>query len=395
MLIKDLSFLNREVDFSYIERSFENKVLKMVSNSKFLVIGGAGSIGSAVVKEIFCRNPLKLHLVDINENNLAEVVRDLRSSYGYIEGEFKTFCIDVGSVEYDVFFESDGNYDYVLNLSAMKHVRSEKDQYTLMRMVDINILNTIKTIDQCAQKKVKKYFCVSTDKASNPSNLMGASKRIMELFLFSMSDKIDISTARFANVAYSDGSLLHGFIERINKKQPLVSPKAIKRFFISQRESGEICLMSCLFGENMDIFFPKLDSKNDLFLLEDVAKNFLIKNNLKPLIVSSEDEARRAISNTESGFWPLFLSNSDTTGEKLFEEFYSDSDHVDNKSFLNLGVIKNRANENKKNLKIFLDGITNLKTQKVWNKKDIVDLFFKVIPHFSYFDNGKYLDEKM
>ena len=145
----------------------------------------------------------------------------------------------------------------------------------------------------------------------------------------------------------------------------------------------------------MDIFFPKLDSKNDLFLLEDVAKNFLIKNNLKPLIVSSEDEARRAISNTESGFWPLFLSNSDTTGEKLFEEFYSDSDHVDSKSFLNLGVIKNRANENKKNLKIFLDGITNLKTQKVWNKKDIVDLFFKVIPHFSYFDNGKYLDEKM
>lgn len=193
----------------------EKELSGMVKDSSFLVLGGAGSIGQAVVKEIFKRKPRKLHVVDISENNMVELVRDIRSSLGYINGDFKTFALDIGSLEYDAFIDWDGHYDYVLNLSALKHVRSEKDPFTLMRMIDVNIFNTDKTIQQSIAKGVKKYFCVSTDKAANPVNMMGASNRIMEMFLMRRSEQINISTARFANVAFSDGSLLHGFNQRM------------------------------------------------------------------------------------------------------------------------------------------------------------------------------------
>ena len=222
--------------------NYEKELSAIVSTSKFLVIGGAGSIGSATTKEIFKRNPIKLHVVDISENNMVELVRDIRSSFGYIDGDFQTFALDIGSIEYDAFWEADGDYDYVLNLSALKHVRSEKDPYTLMRMIDVNVFNTDKTLQQSIDKGVKKYFCVSTDKAANPVNMMGASKRIMEMFLMRKSKEITISTARFANVAFSDGSLLHGFNKRIEKKQPIVAPNDIKRYFVIPKESGELCL---------------------------------------------------------------------------------------------------------------------------------------------------------
>lgn len=238
---------------------YKQKLLEIVSSSSFLVIGGAGSIGQAVVKEIFKRNPSKLHVVDINENNLTELVRDIRSSHGYIEGDFSNFTLDIGSKEYDAFIESDGKYDYVLNLSALKHVRSEENPFTLMRMIDVNIFNTDKTIKQAIKNSTKKYFCVSTDKAANPVNMMGASKRIMEMFLMRRSKDIKISTARFANVAFSDGSLLHGFNQRILKRQPIAAPNDVKRYFVTPKESGELCLMSCIFGENRDVFFPKLN----------------------------------------------------------------------------------------------------------------------------------------
>ena len=246
-----------------------------VSSSSFLVLGGAGSIGQAVVKEIFKRNPTKLHVVDISENNLAELVRDIRSSFGYIKGDFQTFALDIGSSTYDSFIDNDGRFDYVLNLSALKHVRSEKDPFTLMRMIEVNILNTIKTINQAIQKGSKKYFCVSTDKAANPVNMMGASKRIMEKFILKESQKIDISTARFANVAFSDGSLLHSFKQRIDKRQPIVAPTDVKRYFVTPEESGQLCLMSCLFGETRDIFFPKLSEELDLITFSSIAEKYL------------------------------------------------------------------------------------------------------------------------
>lgn len=242
-----LKLLNRERQlFEADIESNRTALQSVVCQSRFLVLGGAGSIGQAVVKEIFKRNPLKLHVVDISENNLVELVRDLRSTFGYIEGDFQTFALDINSVAYDAFITHDGRYDYVLNLSALKHVRSEKDPFTLMRMIEVNIFNTTKTIEQSIAKGVKKYFCVSTDKAANPVNMMGASKRIMEMFLLKYSNQIEISTARFANVAFSDGSLLHGFNQRLLKKQPIVAPNDVKRYFIVPEESGQLCLMSCI-----------------------------------------------------------------------------------------------------------------------------------------------------
>lgn len=368
----------------------------IISDSRFLVIGGAGSIGQAVTKEIFKRNPKKLHVVDISENNMVELVRDIRSSYGYIDGDFQTFALDIGSIEYDAFIEADGHYEYVLNLSALKHVRSEKDPYTLMRMIEVNIFNTDKTIQQSIEKGVKKYFCVSTDKAANPVNMMGASKRIMEMFLMRRSKEISISTARFANVAFSDGSLLHGFNQRIQKKQPIVAPNDIKRYFVIPKESGELCLMSCIFGENRDIFFPKLSENLHLITFADIATKFLLNLGYEPYICQTEDEARELIKTLPSeGKWPCLFTASDTTGEKDFEEFFTEKEVLDMDRFQNLGVIKNKLTIEDEKIDLFTNRIRQLKSTKRWTKKDIVDLFFEMLPNFGHKETGKYLDAKM
>ena len=369
---------------------------KIVQTSSFLIIGAAGSIGQAVVKEVFKRNPKKLHAVDISENNLTELVRDIRSAFGYIDGEFKTFALDIGSIEYDAFIKSDGKYDYVLNLSALKHVRSEEDPFTLMRMIDVNVFNTDKTIKQSIKNGTKKYFCVSTDKAANPINMMGASKRIMEMFLMRRSLDINISTARFANVAFSDGSLLHGFNQRIEKRQPIAAPNDIKRYFITQQESGELCLMSCIFGENRDIFFPKLRESLHLISFADIAIKYLNDKDFEPYLCNTEDEARELIKTLPGqGKWPCLFTKSDTTGEKDFEEFYTDKEVLDMDRFENLGVIKNEPEYDENQLNNFKDTISQLKSGMSWDKKSIVNEFFKMIPKFEYHDNGKYLDGKM
>jgi FlaA1/EpsC-like NDP-sugar epimerase len=367
-----------------------------VGASSFLVLGGAGSIGQAVVKEIFKRNPKKLHLVDISENNMVELVRDIRSSFGYIEGEFATFALDIGSLEYDAFIKNDGKYDYVLNLSALKHVRSEKDPFTLMRMCDVNIFNTDKTLTQSIQNGVKKYFCISTDKAANPVNMMGASKRIMEMFVHRRSLEIEVSMARFANVAFSDGSLLHGFNQRIEKNQPIVAPNDIKRYFVTPQESGELCLMSAVFGENRDIFFPKLSESLHLISFADIAVKYLREKGYEPYLCENEDEARKlAKTLPQEGKWPCLFTKSDTTGEKDFEEFFTENETLDMQRFKNLGVIKNEADFDDTALHQFTKTIEMLKTTCSWQKEDIVDEFFKLLPNFAYEDKGKYLDSKM
>ncbi len=374
----------------------EEILQKAVSSSRFLVIGGAGSIGSATTKEIFKRNPRKLHVVDISENNMVELVRDIRSSFGYIDGDFQTFALDIGSVEYDAFWEADGGYDYVLNLSALKHVRSEKDPYTLMRMIDVNIFNTDKTLQQAIDKGVKKYFCVSTDKAANPVNMMGASKRIMEMFLMRKSKEMTISTARFANVAFSDGSLLHGFNKRIEKKQPIVAPNDIKRYFVIPKESGELCLMSCIFGENRDIFFPKLSENLHLITFAEIAEKYLAEIGYEPYLCKDEEEARALVETLpQQGKWPCLFTTSDTTGEKDFEEFFTDKETLDMDRFENLGVIKNELNIEEDKLNLFETRINELKAARKWNKEEIVDLFFTMIPDFGHKETGKYLDSKM
>ena len=386
-----------------IEKLFENDIIShnselcnIVSNSRFLVLGGAGSIGQAVTKEIFKRNPLKLHVVDISENNMVELVRDIRSSYGYIDGDFKTFALDIGSEEYDAFFESDGNYDYVLNLSALKHVRSEKDPFTLMRMINVNIFNTDKTIEQSIKKGVKKYFCVSTDKAANPVNMMGASKRIMEMFVNRRSKEMDISMARFANVAFSDGSLLHGFNKRIEKKQPIVAPNDIRRYFVIPEESGELCLMSCIFGENRDIFFPKLNENLNLIKFSDIAVIYLKEKGLEPFICDTEEQARNYFNeNKTDQNWPCLFTKSDTSGEKDFEEFFTENEKLDMDRFDKLGVIKNELDYQAQKLLFFEKEIFKLKRSKVWDKKAIKELFNYMIPDFGHKETGKYLDNKM
>ena len=382
-------------------KSHNEELKRIVSTSTFLVIGGAGSIGQAVTKEIFKRNPLKLHVVDISENNMVELVRDLRSSIGYIDGEFKTFALDIGSVEYGAFIKSDGNYDYILNLSALKHVRSEKDPFTLMRMIDTNIFNTDKTLQQAIENKTKKYFCVSTDKAANPVNMMGASKRIMEMYIMRKSLDINVSMARFANVAFSDGSLLHGFNQRIQKRQPISAPSDIKRYFVTPKESGELCLMSCLLGENRDIFFPKLSEKLHLITFADIAVRYLKNIGYEPYICNSEDEARdffiqnSELKNQNSKQWPCYFFTSDTTGEKDFEEFFTDNEVLDMDRFENLGVIKNEADFSEEKLNNFTFVISGMKEKREWKKEEIVKLFFTMLPDFGHKETGKYLDGRM
>lgn len=382
--------------FSYDIAAHEAALYEAVSCSRFLVLGGAGSIGQAVTKEIFKRHPKKLHVVDISENNMVELVRDIRSSFGYIEGDFQTFALDIGSIEYDAFIQSDGQYDYVLNLSALKHVRSEKDPFTLMRMIDVNVFNTDKTIQQSIDAGVKKYFCVSTDKAANPVNMMGASKRIMEMFLMRKSEQIKISTARFANVAFSDGSLLHGFNQRLQKRQPIVAPNDIKRYFVTPQESGELCLMSCIFGENRDIFFPKLSEALHLISFAEIAVRYLAQRGYEPYLCQDEEEAR-ALAETlpEQGQWPCLFTGSDTTGEKDFEEFFTDQETLDMERFDNLGIIKNQPHYDPRLLSLFEDQIRAMKQRAAWDKEQLLALFFQMIPDFGHKETGKYLDSKM
>lgn len=374
----------------------ESELSGLVSSASFLVIGGAGSIGQAVVREIFKRHPKILHVVDISENNMVELVRDIRSTLGYIHGDFRTFAIDCGSLEFKALMAAGKGYDYVLNLSALKHVRSEKDPFTLMRMIEVNILNTIATVTQAKDRGAKKYFCVSTDKAANPVNMMGASKRIMEMFLTRESGAIPISTARFANVAFSDGSLLHGFNQRFAKRQPIAAPNDVRRYFVTPQESGELCLSSCLLGHNRDIFFPKLSEALHLTRFSDIAIRYLENLGFEPYECQSEEEARvRASELIDERKWPVYFFASDTTGEKDFEEFYTGDEEIDWDRFETIGVIQNPVNYEPEKLAHFLNEIDRLRGQPHWEKAELVALFNGMIPEFQHKETGKYLDGRM
>ncbi len=392
-----LTLLGREVALLGADiSSVELQLSAMVAEARFLVIGGAGSIGQAVAKEIFRRNPLKLHVVDINENNMVELVRDIRSSLGYIDGDFRTFAVDCGGREFEALIASQGPYDYVLNLSALKHVRSEEDAFTLMRMIEVNITNTLKTMRLAKQHGAKKYCCVSTEKAANPVNMMGARKRIMEMFLMRESLSLPVSTARFANVAFSDGSLLHGFNNRILKQQPLAAPNDVRRYFVTPQESGELCLLSCLLGNNRDIFFPKLSEDLHLITFSDIARRYLRLRGFEPYECASEEEARsRSLELIAQKQWPCYFFKSDTTGEKDIEEFFTNAEDIDMSRFRNLGVIRNQARFDNSKLDEFQKTIESLRAQPTWSKHEIVAAFQAMLPEFSHLETGKYLNSKM
>ena len=395
--MNSLSMIGRDSALFYSDiETQENSLKNRVHESRILVIGGAGTIGQAVSKEIFKRDPKALHVVDISENNMVELVRDLRSTIGYGNGEFKTFALDCGSVEFEALIKNEGPYDYVFNLSALKHVRSEKDPYTLMRMIMVNVFNTIKTLRLAKSMGAKKYFCVSTDKAANPVNMMGASKRIMEMFLMRESLTQNISMARFANVAFSDGSLLHGFNQRFAKKQPFSAPNDVRRYFVTPQESGELCLLSGLLGENRDIFFPKLSEHLHLITFSEIAVRYLRERGYEPYECESEDEARdRAEELIANKQWPCYFFKSDTTGEKDFEEFFTDNEDLDMERFETVGVIKNQPDFDEAKLDDFMNGIEALREKGTWTKDDIVKLYFGLLPEFAHKETGKYLDQRM
>ena len=378
----------------------EEEISEIVKNGKFLVIGGAGTIGSAICRELFARNPRVLHVVDISENNLVEVVRDIRSSVGYGDGEFATFALDCGSEIFKAFISSQidgsGGYDYIFNTSALKHVRSEKDPYTLMRMIDTNIYNTESTMKMAEEMGAKKYFCVSTDKAANPVNMMGASKRIMEMYLNRRSVTMPVSTARFANVAFSDGSLLYGFNRRIEKGQPLSAPNDVRRYFVTPKEAGELCVLSCLTGQNRDIYFPKLDHDLNLVTFSSIAEKYIMNLGYEPVQCATEQEARDRVQELKVKHkYPVYFFKSDTTGEKDFEEFFTDKEALDMSRFEDIGIIKNEASFDETKLNRFDEEITKLKKQGKWNRADLINLFNWMIPNFNHKETGKFLDGRM
>lgn len=367
-----------------------------VRDGRFLVIGGAGSIGSAVVRELFKRQPQVLHVVDISENNLAELVRDIRSSLGYIPGDFHAYALDCGSMEFDALLASQPPYTHVFNFSALKHVRSEKDPLTLMRMIQVNIFNTAKTAGQAAAMGAKKYFCVSTDKASNPVNMMGASKRIMEMFLMRQNEAMAVSSARFANVAFSDGSLPYAWTQRLRKRQPLAAPNDVRRYFVTDTEGAILCLLSAFFGRNRDIFFPKLSAKLHLITFADMARHYLRSLGYEPYECQSEQEAIAKVAElTPQKKWPCFFFASDTTGEKGFEEFYTDSESVDWERFADVGVVQNDVAWDEQKLDHFEQTIAHLRQEGQWTKPQLVKLFEQTLNRFDHKETFKYLDDKM
>jgi len=392
-----LSLIGRiDVLFTPDVSAHEKELRAIIGRSRFLIIGGSGSIGQAVTQEVFRRDPKVLHVVDISENNMVELVRDIRSTTGYGSGDFRTFALDCGGVEFEALMATEGPYDYIFNLSALKHVRSESDPYTLMRMIMVNIFNTIKTLRLAKKMRAKKYFCVSTDKAANPVNMMGASKSIMEMFLMRESLNQNISMARFANVAFSDGSLLYGFKQRFAKRQPFAAPNDVRRYFVTPQESGELCLLSGLLGENRDIFFPRLSKKLHLITFPEIAVRFLREYGYEPYECKSEDEARdRAEELIANKQWPCYFFKSDTTGEKDFEEFFTDNEDLDMERFETVGVIKNQPEFEGTKLDNFIYGIETLREKGTWAKDDIVKLYFELLPDFAHKETGKYLDQRM
>lgn len=384
--------------FVHEESRHGDLIRSTIQGRRVLVYGGAGSIGSQVVKRCFTCAPAALHVIDICENNLVELVRDVRSTLGYIEGDTRFLPIAMNGVEARAFVASEAPYDLVFNLAAMKHVRSEKDPFSLMRMIATNILDTRDTLALAEAARAKKYFAVSTDKAKNPANLMGATKRIMEDFLFGRDGTTPVSTARFANVAFSDGSLLHGFKQRLANGQPISAPKDIKRYFLTKEESGFLCMIAAALGNDREIYFPRLDPEAHLIDFAEIARRFLISSGFEPVEMESEEDARSlAPTLIPTGRWPCYFFNSDTSGEKPFEEFYGPSDDVDWQRHRALGVIRagvlsssdiDRAQRFAKTIEQFRDAGT-------WSKSEIVAAVIEACPELRHVETGKFLDERM
>ncbi|SCY04325.1 Polysaccharide biosynthesis protein [Lachnospiraceae bacterium XBB2008] len=368
-----------------------------IHGSSMLVIGGAGSIGSSFIKAVLPFEPASLIVVDTNENALTELTRDLRSTYGlYIPKDYVPYPMDYSSPVFAKMFRARGGFDYVANFSAHKHVRSEKDIFSIESLIRNNVINAKALLELLSEYPPKTYFCVSTDKAANPVNIMGASKRIMEDLIFAYSDRFDVKTARFANVAFSNGSLPAGFLERINKRQPISAPSDVKRYFVSPEESGQICMLSCMLGSNREIFFPKLD-ESQMMTFDDIARNLLTQRGFRVLECDSDQEAIIKARTLREGddVYPVHFSRSDTSGEKQYEEFYTDDETIDLNRFKALGVIEGKAIPDKAEVNAFIDELVKLFGGQDIKKADVVNLIKQYLPEFNHIETDKKLDDKM
>lgn len=362
-----------------------------------LVIGGAGSIGSSFIKAILPFKPKTLIVADINENALAELTRDLRSTKGmYIPEDYIPYPMDYSSPVFEKMFRSRNGFDIVANFSAHKHVRSEKDIYSIEALLQNNVLHAKLLLDLLAEYPPEVYFCVSTDKAANPVNIMGASKRLMEDVIFSYSDRFPVKTARFANVAFSNGSLPAGFLARIQKLQPLSAPTDTKRYFVSPEESGQICMLSCMLGSNREIFFPKLEEAQ-MMTFDRIAVDLLHENGYEVLECASDEEAidKAGALRNGSKLYPVHFSASDTSGEKAFEEFYTDTEEVDFGRLSALGVITGKAIPDRKKVQELFEKLTAVFDNDAPSKEEVIAVIKEYLPNFEHIETGRSLDSKM
>ena len=375
----------------------KEQLSKEVKDRSVLVIGGAGSIGSSFIKAILPFQPSQLIVVDLNENGLAELTRDLRSTAGmFVPEDYRTYTLNFADPIFERIFRANGGFDIVANFSAHKHVRSEKDKYSVQALIENNDIKAKKLLDLLSEFPPQHFFCVSTDKAANPVNIMGASKRIMEDLIMAYTDRFPVTTARFANVAFSNGSLPAGWVERIMKKQPLVAPSDVRRYFVSPEESGQICMMACLLGKSGEIFFPKLN-ENQMKTFSEICDDFIAALGYQKRVFQSDEEAKEyaAHMSPDSKTYPVVYSKSDTTGEKDYEEFYVKGEQINWQRFSSLGVIENVKKRPLQEVNEFFRKLEALFHQPDFTKEDVVMALKTFLPNFEHQEKGKNLDQKM
>ena len=368
-----------------------------VKGHSLLVIGGAGSIGSSFIKALLPFKPSKLVVIDLNENGLAELVRDIRSTNGlYVPDEFRCYTLNFADPIFEKIYRDEKGFDIVANFSAHKHVRSEKDRYSVQALIENNDIKAKKLMDLLTVYPPKHFFCVSTDKAANPVNIMGASKRIMEDLVMAYNKYFKVTTARFANVAFSNGSLPDGWIHRLQKKQPLAAPSDVRRYFVRPEEAGQICMLACILGNGGEVFFPKL-GENQMLTFSSICDNFLTANGLKKDPCSSDDEAKRkaAALDWNDNKYPTVYFHSDTTGEKAYEEFYVPGEKIDMQRFQALGVVEQTTRHDIAEVNCFFEKLESIFAREDFSKAQIIDAIKEFIPNFEHEEKGKNLDQKM
>ncbi len=372
-------------------------LLREIKDKKVCVIGGAGSIGSSFIKAVLRFEPKSVVIIDLNENGLAELVRDVRSTNGlYVPDEFRCYTLNFADPIFERIFREEKGFDIVANFSAHKHVRSEKDRYSVQALIENNDIKAKKLMDLLTVYPPKHFFCVSTDKAANPVNIMGASKRIMEDLVMAYNQYFKVTTARFANVAFSNGSLPDGWIHRLQKKQPLAAPSDVKRYFVSPEESGQICMLACVLGRPGEVFFPKL-GEDQMLTFSAICDDFVKAEGFTKKECCSDAEAKQYASdmNYENTTYPVVYFKSDTTGEKAYEEFYVPGEKIDMQRFLSLGVVEQTTRHNMVEVNVFFNKLEYIFQDDDFTKAQVVKAIKEFIPNFEHEEKGKNLDQKM